>query len=102
MGNISERTKIESRMLSLKIRRQRIQEERNKIIKEIETILKSEVIREPIPNYIEDNKSYVLTKRKNYYYEKGTEPIKKINDYFQKYFNIHSKIKKLLKYILLY
>jgi hypothetical protein len=94
MGNISERTKIESRMLSLKIRRQRIQAERKEIIKEIETMLKSQVIREPIPDYIEDPNSITLTKRKNYYYEKGTEPVKKTKDFFNKYFNIGVKVKK--------
>ena len=94
MGNISERTKIESRMLSLKIRRQRIQAERKEIIKEIETMLKSQVIREPIPDYIEGSNSTTLTKRKNYYYEKGTEPVKKSKDFFKKYFNISIKSKK--------
>ena len=34
MGGVSEKTKIESRMLSLKLRRQKINDERKKVIKE--------------------------------------------------------------------
>ena len=74
MGNVSERTRIESRMLSLKIRRQRIQEERQKLLKELEIMLETnKIIREPIPNYVEDKENIILKKKDNYYYEVGGE-----------------------------
>ena len=62
MGGVSEKTKIESRMLSLKLRRQNIQDEKKRIIKELEQMLKTHIIREPIPDYIDDNRT--LKKRK--------------------------------------
>ena len=65
MGNVSERTRIESRMLSLKIRRQRIQEERQKLLKELEIMLETKkIIREPIPNYVEDKENIILKKKR--------------------------------------
>ena len=122
MGNVSERTRIESRMLSLKIRRQRIQEERQKLLKELEIMLETnKIIREPIPNYVEDKENIILKKKDNYYYEVGGEydnfnnkddiiynnhdiyqeknpnqiknKFPKINDYFNKYLQIGDKKK---------
>ncbi len=123
MGNVSERTRIESRMLSLKIRRQRIQEERQKLLKELEIMLETKkIIREPIPNYVEDKENIILKKKDNYYYEVGGEydnfnnkdddiiynnhdiyqeknpnqiknKFPKINDYFNKYLQIEDKKK---------
>ncbi len=98
MGGVSEKTKIESRMLTLKLRRQKIQDEKKKIIKELEQMLKTSIIREPIPDYIEDHRT--LKKRKNYYYEKGNDPIYNFarnyqtKDYFKTYLNIGTKYKK--------
>lgn len=98
MGGVSEKTKIESRMLTLKLRRQRIQDEKKKIIKELEQMLRTSVIREPIPDYINDNRT--LKKRKHFYYERGNDPIYnyaknyQTKDYFMKYLNIGTKYKK--------
>ena len=107
MGGVSEKTKIESRMLSLKLRRQRIKDEREKVIKELEAMVKTSVIREPIPDYIEDNSNKTL-KLKNHYYRENDnmsfdKPItvkstskytpRETKDYFKKYLGIHSKYK---------
>jgi len=100
MGGVSEKTKIESRMLTLKLRRQRIQDEKKKIIKELEQMLRTSVIREPIPDYINDNRT--LKKRKHFYYERGNDPLYtfarnyQTQDYFKKYLNIGTKYKKWL------
>ncbi len=69
MGGVSEKTKIESRMLSLKLRRQKINDERKKVIKELEELVKTSVIREPIPDYVEDNPNRTLKLKNHYYFE---------------------------------
>ena len=110
MGGVSEKTKIESRMLSLKLRRQKINDERQKVIKELEEMVKTSVIREPIPDYVEDNPNRTLKLKNHFYFEnykndisfdKPTTTVKSTSkykpretkDYFKKYLGINSKYK---------
>ena len=110
MGGVSEKTKIESRMLSLKLRRQNIQDEKKRIIKELEQMLKTHIIREPIPDYVEDNPNRTLKLKNHFYFEnyknddsldKPTTTVKSTSkykpretkDYFKKYLGINSKYK---------
>ena len=110
MGGVSEKTKIESRMLSLKLRRQKINDERQKVIKELEEMVKTSVIREPIPDYVEDNPNRILKLKNHFYFEnyknddsldKPTTTVKSTSkykpretkDYFKKYLGINSKYK---------
>ena len=59
MGASSAREKIESKMLQLKLRRVEIKQERKERVKELEEILGKEVIREPIPDYIDHSEDEI-------------------------------------------
>ena len=82
MGTTSPREQIESKMLELKLRRVEIKQERMQRVKQLEKILGKEIIREPIPDYVdhsedeinpeeieedkkEDEEEIVQTKKKN-------------------------------------
>ena len=59
MGASSDRERIESKMLKLKLRRVEIKQERKERVKDLEKILGKEVIREPIPDYIDHSEDEI-------------------------------------------
>ena len=59
MGASSTREKIESRMLKLKLRRVEIKQERMERVKQLEKLTGKEIIREPIPDYIDHSEDEI-------------------------------------------
>ena len=59
MGASSQRERIESKMLQLKLRRVEIKQERKERIKELEELVGEEVIREQIPDYIDHSEDEI-------------------------------------------
>ena len=59
MGTTSTREKIESKMLKLKLRRVEIKQERIERVKQLEEITGKEIIREPIPDYIDHSEDEI-------------------------------------------
>ena len=59
MGASSQRERIESKMLQLKLRRVEIKQERKERIKELEKLIGEEVIREQIPDYIDHSEDEI-------------------------------------------
>ena len=59
MGASSAREKIESKMLQLKLRRVEIKEERMERVKQLEKLTGKEIIREPIPDYIDHSEDEI-------------------------------------------
>ena len=59
MGASSAREKLESKMLKLKLRRVEIKQERMERIKQLEEITGKEIIREPIPDYIDHSEDEI-------------------------------------------
>ena len=59
MGTVSVREKIESKMLKLKLRRIEIKQERSERIQQLEKLTGKEVIREPIPDYIDHSEDEI-------------------------------------------
>ena len=59
MGASSTREKIESRMLKLKLRRVEIKQERMEHVKQLEKLTGKEIIREPIPDYIDHSEDEI-------------------------------------------
>ena len=59
MGASSAREKIESKMLKLKLRRVEIKQERMECVKKLEKITGKEIIREPIPDYIDHSEDEI-------------------------------------------
>ena len=59
MGVSSAREKIESKMLKLKLRRVEIKQERMERIKQLEKLTGKEIIREPIPDYIDHSEDEI-------------------------------------------
>ena len=55
MGCTSANEDLETKLLMLKIKRVAIQQERNKKIKKLEKLTGEQVVRESIPDYIEDS-----------------------------------------------
>ena len=74
MGAASPREKIEKKMLELKYKRVEIQEEKEERLEQLKKLLGKNIIRKPIPDYIDENNetSTKITKR-----EKRSNPIKK-------------------------
>ena len=74
MGAASPREKIEKKMLELKYKRVEIQEEKEERLEQLKKLLGKNIIRKPIPDYIDENDetSTKITKR-----EKRSNPIKK-------------------------
>ena len=59
MGASSAREKLESKMLKLKLRRVEIKQERMERVKQLEEITGKEIIREPIPDYIDHSEDEI-------------------------------------------
>ena len=59
MGVSSTREKIESKMLKLKLRRVEIKQERMERVKQLEKLTGKEIIREPIPDYIDHSEDEI-------------------------------------------
>ena len=59
MGAASAREKLESKMLKLKLRRVEIKQERMERVKQLEEITGKEIIREPIPDYIDHSEDEI-------------------------------------------
>ena len=59
MGVSSAREKIESKMLKLKLRRVEIKQERMERVKQLEKLTGKEIIREPIPDYIDHSEDEI-------------------------------------------
>ena len=59
MGTTSTREKIESKMLKLKLRRIEIKQERIERVNQLEKITGKEIIREPIPDYIDHSEDEI-------------------------------------------
>ena len=59
MGASSTREKIESRMLKLKLRRVEIKQERMERVKQLEKLTGKEIMREPIPDYIDHSEDEI-------------------------------------------
>ncbi len=59
MGTTSTREKIESKMLKLKLRRIEIKQERIERVKQLEKITGKEIIRDPIPDYIDHSEDEI-------------------------------------------
>ena len=59
MGTTSTREKIESKMLKLKLRRVEIKQERIERVNQLEKITGKEIIREPIPDYIDHSEDEI-------------------------------------------
>ena len=59
MGASSDREKLESKMLKLKLRRVEIKQERMERVKQLEEITGKEIIREPIPDYIDHSEDEI-------------------------------------------
>ena len=59
MGATSAREKIESKMLKLKLRRVEIKQERIERVKQLEAITGKEIIREPIPDYVDHSEDEI-------------------------------------------
>ena len=59
MGATSTREKIESQMLKLKLRRVEIKQERIERVKQLEELTGKEIIREPIPDYIDHSEDEI-------------------------------------------
>ena len=60
MGTSSTREIIESKMLKLKLRRIEIKEERIERVKQLEKLTGKEIIREPIPDYIDHSEDEII------------------------------------------
>ena len=60
MGTSSTREIIESKMLKLKLRRIEIKEERIEKVKQLEKLTGKEIIREPIPDYIDHSEDEII------------------------------------------
>ena len=60
MGTSSTREIIESKMLKLKLRRIEIKQERIERVKQLEKITGKEIIREPIPDYIDHSEDEII------------------------------------------
>ena len=59
MGVSSTREKIETKMLKLKLRRVEIKQERMERVKQLEKLTGKEIIREPIPDYIDHSEDEI-------------------------------------------
>jgi hypothetical protein len=59
MGASSAREKLESKMLKLKLRRVEIKQERIERVKQLEKLTGKEIIREPIPDYIDHSEDEI-------------------------------------------
>ncbi len=59
MGASSAREQLESQMLKLKLRRVEIKQERIERLKQLEEMTGKEVIREPIPDYIDHSEDEI-------------------------------------------
>ena len=59
MGTSSAREEIESKMLKLKLRRIEIKQERSERIKQLEKITGREIVREPIPDYVDHSEDEI-------------------------------------------
>ena len=59
MGATSAREKIESNMLKLKLRRVEIKQERIERVKQLEKLTGKEIIREPIPDYVDHSEDEI-------------------------------------------
>ena len=59
MGASSAREQLESKMLKLKLRRVEIKQERMERVKQLEEITGKEIIREPIPDYIDHSEDEI-------------------------------------------
>ena len=59
MGVSSTREKLESKMLKLKLRRVEIKQERIERVKQLEKMTGKEIIREPIPDYIDHSEDEI-------------------------------------------
>ena len=59
MGASSAREQLESKMLKLKLRRDEIKQERMERVKQLEEITGKEIIREPIPDYIDHSEDEI-------------------------------------------
>ena len=83
MGASSTREKIESKMLKLKLRRVEIKQERIERVKQLEELTGKEIIREPIPDYVDHSEDEINVediKEDNEEVEEDTVKIKKKKD----------------------
>ena len=72
MGVASPQEKLERRMLELKYKRVEIQEEKEERLEQLKKLLGREIIRNPIPDYIDDGNNEINVKKK----ETKSNPIK--------------------------
>ena len=79
MGASSTREKIESKMLKLKLRRVEIKQERIERVKQLEELTGKEIIREPIPDYIDHSEDEINVEDNKEDNEEVEEDIIKIN-----------------------
>ena len=72
MGATSPQEKIERKMLELKYKRVEIQEEKEERLEQLKKLLGREIIRNPIPDYIDDSDNKTNIKKK----ETRSNPVK--------------------------
>ena len=68
MGASHKKEKLESKILMLKLRRIEIRQERNEIIKQLKELTGKDIIREPIPDYIDISDEEI--NQRNFYKKK--------------------------------
>ena len=73
MGATSPQEKIERKMLELKYKRVEIQEEKEERLEQLKKLLGREIIRNPIPDYIDDSENNKTNVKKK---ETRSNPVK--------------------------